>query len=221
MNPIVVIATHNRINITSYNIFSLLGQSVKPKIVLVVSNINEKIYYAKLFPEISVLTHANLPLGTKWQFGIQHAYNLKADPLIILGSDDILGPKYIEICTELSSKQHNFIGLYRWYIHYKGKAFLCKYLAKQPLGGARAFSYNLLQKLNGKLFDTSLNRHLDDYTIKKCKQLGISCMTDDRLQVHAIKGNWICMNPFNLNHKNIEVISTHDSKEFFSDLPIS
>jgi hypothetical protein len=218
VNPIVLMCTHNRIKITSYNLVSLLSQSVKPKVILVVSTIQERIHYQKFFPELIVLVHGNVPLGAKWQYGAQHAYSLQADPLIILGSDDILGPKYIEICTELTDKKHDFVGLYRWYIHYKGKAFLCKYLAKMPLGGGRAYSYRLLDSLGGRLFNPKLNRHLDDHAIIKCKELFIPCHTDSRLVVHAIKGEWPVMNAFNLTHPNIQVISEHKTSDFFPDL---
>jgi hypothetical protein len=217
-NPIVVMCTHNRIGITSYNLISILSQSVKPKVVLVVSTIQERIHFEKTFPEVIVLIHGNTPLGAKWQFGAQHAYSLQADPLIILGSDDILGEKYIEICSELTAEKHDFIGLYSWYVHYKGKAFLCKYLAKQPLGGGRSYSLRLLNRLGGRLFNPKLNRHLDDHAIIKCREFFIPCHTDSRLVVHAIKGDWACMNPFNLKHRNIQVISEYKTSDFFQDL---
>lgn len=218
MNPAVLICTHNRLEITSYNIISLLSQSVKPKIILVVSTLQEKIYYSRKFPEIQLLTFPNVPLGAKWQHGVDAAYFLKSDPLIILGSDDILGPGFIEKCCDLVASGHDFVGLKHWFIHHKGKAYYCEYLAKQPLGGARAYSYALLQKLEGKLFSTQINKHLDDYAILKTKTLGIEPYEDLTLQVHAIKGDWAVLNPFTLTHQNIKVISEHDSKELLPDL---
>jgi hypothetical protein len=218
MNPFVVICTHNRIEITSYNLISLLSQSVKPKIVLVVSTISERIHYEKRFPEVIVLIHPNVPLGAKWQHGVDEAYKLSANPLIILGSDDILGGGYVDRVCNLVKRGHDFIGLYQWFVHYQGKAYFLKYLAKQPLGGSRAYSYKLLERLNGMLFDTKLNRHLDDYAIKKCKELSIPCKTDDQLSVHAIKGLWPVLNPLNLNHPNVQLISEHKTSDFFPDL---
>lgn len=219
MNPIVVICTHNRLEITSYNIQSLQKQSVKPNIILVVSSLEEKIYYQNKFKDVHVLKFPNVPLGAKWQHGVTEAYEMKANPLIILGSDDILGPGYVATCCRLVGSKTDFIGLSNWYIHYHGKAFHCQYLAAQPLGGGRAYSYDLLCILSGKLFDPRLNRHLDDYTIKKLKELYIPCHSNENLQIHAIKGDWPVMNPFNITHPNIKLISEHDSKEFFTDLP--
>jgi hypothetical protein len=218
-NPIVLICTHNRLEITSYNIVSLLNQSVKPKIVLVVSSLEEKIYYRKKFIDVHVIRYANVPLGAKWQYGVNEAFQMQANPLIILGSDDILSPGYIETCSHLTGLGHDFIGLYHWFIHYKGRAFHCQYLANQPLGGARSYSYDLLKKLDGKLFDDRLNRHLDDYAVKKLKELYIPCHSDSALQVHAIKGDWPVMNNFNPNHPNIKILSEHKSSDFFQDLP--
>lgn len=216
MNPIVVICTHNRLEITSYNIRSLLKQSVIPKIVLVVSNQEERIYYMKQFPQIHLCIFPNVPLGAKWQHGVNAAYELRADPLIILGSDDILGPDFIKICCE---SDYPFIGLWHWYIHHKGRTYYCEYLPKQPLGGGRTYSYELLRRLDGKIFSTKINRHLDDYAVVKTASQGIEAHEDLRLQVHAVKGDWPVLNPVNLTHPNIKVISEHDSKEFFNDLP--
>jgi hypothetical protein len=218
MNPIVVIATHGRLEITSYNIKSLLRQSVVPKIVLVVSTLQEKFEYQKAFPDVVLVVSPNIPLGNKWQAGVDIAYEMKSNPLIILGSDDILGDGYVERVCALVRRGHDFIGLYQWFVHYQGKAYFLKYLAKQPLGGARAYSFKLLENLDGKLFDTKLNRHLDDYAIKKCKELSIPCKTDDQLTVHAVKGNWPVLNPLNLNHPNVKLISEHKTSDFFPDL---
>jgi glycosyltransferase involved in cell wall biosynthesis len=211
MKPIVIICTHNRLEITSYNIKSLLSQSVKPQIILVVSNLEEKFYYVRKFPEVIVLVFPNVPLGAKWQHGADAAFKMQANPLIILGSDDILGDGYIERVCYLVGSGREFIGLYHWYIHYKTKAFHCEYLAKQCLGGGRAYSYKLLKELDGKVFETRLNRHLDDYAIKKLKEINITCYADQQLQLHAIKGDWPVLNPFNPTHANIKILGTYDS----------
>ena len=217
MNPTVLIATHNRYEITSYNIQSLLNQSVQPKIILVVSNLEEKFYYQRKFQECILLISPNHPLGKKWAFGAQHAYNIKANPLIVLGSDDILGPKAIETYVKLMA-EHHFIGLKHWYIHHKGKAYYCEYLAKMPLGGGRSYSFWLLDQMNGQIFDDRINRHLDDLAMKKAKNLGIECYSETTIELHAIKGDWPVMNEINLSHPNLKVISHHESINLLPDL---
>lgn len=212
MNPIVVIATQNRLEITSMNVELLLRQSVIPKIVLVVSTLQEKFYYQKKFPVITVM-HPNNPLGAKWQAGVREAFNQEANPLIILGSDDILGDGYIEASCNLVSSGHDFVGLKHWYVHYKGKAFLCEYLAKIPLGGGRIYSLRLLKKINAELFNPKLNRHLDDYALRRTQGYAIPYI-HPTLSIHAIKGDWPVLNPFNPKHPNIKIISEHKYMQF-------
>jgi hypothetical protein len=36
--------------------------------------------------------------------------------------------------------------------------------------------------------------------------------------VHAVKGNWPVLNPLNLNHPNVKLISEHKTSDFFPDL---
>lgn len=215
MNPVVLICTHERIGITNFNIESLLRQSVKPKIVLIVSTHFEETYYHAKYPEVYVYNRPNSPLGLKWHAGVQLCKDLCADPLIILGSDDILGEGFIEQACRL---QKDFIGLYFWYIHHKGKAYLCEYLARQPLGGGRCYSYGLLEKLEWNLFNTGLNHHLDDHPLRRIRSFGIQCFTDHKLMIHAVKGNWPVINRVDLNHRNLKLISTHDGSEVLPEL---
>jgi hypothetical protein len=102
MNPVVLIATHNRVEITKRNIETLQAQTIKPKIVLIVSSIQD--YEAFKDMDISLIRTPNNPLGFKWQTGVQFAMKLKPDLLIITGSDDILGKTYIEkACLHVSN----------------------------------------------------------------------------------------------------------------------
>lgn len=215
MTPVVLICTHERIGITSFNIESLLAQSLKPQIVLIVSTHFEENYYHSRYPEVHVYNRPNSPLGWKWHAGVQLCKDLCADPLIILGSDDILGEGFIEQACKLKK---DFIGLYFWYIHHQGKAYFCEYLAAQPLGGGRCYSYSLLDKLNWNLFNTGMNHHLDDHPLRRIRVLGVSCYTDHTLMIHAIKGDWKVLNPVNLNHRNLKLISTHDSSQILPEL---
>src|SRR5690349_9966735 len=118
MKPTVLICTHRRIEITDFNIESLLKQTVAPKIVLVVSDMDEYHFFSAKYPQVFTCRYPNMPLGGKWDYGVQIARTLGADPLIILGSDDILGENFIENCTKLADDGHHFIGLQRWFIHH-------------------------------------------------------------------------------------------------------
>lgn len=220
-NPIVLICTHLRLEITCYNIESLLRQSVVPKIILCVSSQQEFHYFKTKYHTVVVVRHPNTPLGSKWHHGVQMSRTLNANPLIILGSDDILGENYIENCTKLTLVGNHFIGLQRFYIHQKGNAYLVDYLANMPIGSGRCYSAEMLKKLDYNIFDTQRNKHLDDLGFDKTRasELKVKWVRDvigENLIVHAIKGDWPMMNPVNLKHQNIKLISTHDSKGILS-----
>lgn len=234
MNPVVLIATHKRLEITSFNIESLQRQSLVPKIVLVVSEDEEFTYFRNKFPDVHTILRPNKPLGLKWDQGVQYIRSLKANPLIILGSDDILGENFIQNCTELTLQGNHFICLQRWFIHHKGTAYLCDYMANLPLGGGRCYSEELLKKLNYSLFDPGKDRHLDDHAWTKIRTSGLKVkwvrnVLTEGLEIHAIKGDWEMMNKFDLSHKNIKVASTHkgpdvlpdyyDKQRFLQELP--
>src|SRR6187402_2622462 len=114
VNPTVLICTYQRREITSLNI-ELLLRHPTVQIVLVCTGEDERQFYKEKFERIHVVSHRNMPLGDKWQHGVQVAHTLKANPLIILGSDDLLGENFIERCTQLTVEGHDFIGLNEWY----------------------------------------------------------------------------------------------------------
>lgn len=208
MNPVVVICTHDREDITSLNINTLLNQSVVPKIVLVVSHRNEIINYKVKFPQINIIFHPNTPLGDKWCAGIQLANKLNCDPLIITGSDDILGGHYIKNACELIERGFHFIGLKKYWVHHRKNAFLIDYLASQPLGGGRVYSRKMLEVINFKVFDSLANRKLDDQGFSLVKSSGLQFViidSVDKFTIHSVKGNWIMMNLFNVDHHNLRV----------------
>lgn len=221
MNPTVLIATHARIDITSKNIQSLLRQSVKPKIVLVTTKDQEVLYYREMFKQIQVAKYENSPLGAKWQSGVSHC--IDANPLIVTGSDDILGQGFVERACQLIKEGNHFVGLQRFWQHNKGTAYFCEYLAHQPIGGGRIFSNEMLQNIRYKVFDPSKDRHLDDLGWNKVRTSGLKCkwvrnVEEERLHIHAVKGDWICKNPFNPEHKNIKVLRTESSYKVLPEI---
>jgi hypothetical protein len=213
MNPVVLIATDSRVQITQRNIESLKAQSIIPKISVVVSQVLEEAYF-KYYAD-RVIMHPNRPLGNKWQFGINKLC-LDADPLIITGSDDILAPGFVARACELVEQGYDFIGLNQFWQHHNGTAYLCNYNTKQPIGGGRIFSKKALQVLGYRLFD-SRDKHLDDYAWNrllstKLKVKLIDDIDKEGMSIHAIKGNWPMINKFNINHKNISVLRHRESE---------
>lgn len=215
LNPIVLICTHQRVEITIKNIESLLRQSVVPKILLVCSSHHERKQFRINFPDISIEEWPNSPLGEKFQRGVNIAKVLKADPLIINGSDDILGLDFIERACAAVSDGVDFIGLYHWHILHNKVLYHFKYNARLPLGGGRVFSKRALDSMKWKLFDTSRNKHLDDLAFANVtRQVTLDKIFPDYLNdrgfnIISIKGDWQTMNSFDriMKSKNCTLLT--------------
>lgn len=222
MNPVVLIATHKRVEITKLNIVSLMMQSVQPKIVLGVTDQNEANLYKNEFPEIDTYIASNSPLGFKWQMGVHRARAYNPDPLIILGSDDILGIDFIENACHLL-RSYDFVGLKSWYVVHQSILYHYNYLSNIPLGGGRCYSGKLLNLIGYKLFDQSKERHLDDYGWRQTKGFKSYISKDirkDGLNLVSIKGNWEMMNPFSKfnSSPNVELVSKSRDMEEVNQL---
>lgn len=204
VNPYVIIATHNRLSITKKNIECILPHA---RVIVVVSDQSEGMVFKNLFgDDVFVVHHNNFPLGSKWQAGVNAAKMLKADPLIINGSDDILSPEYFKKVEAFIANGYDFIGLKNWYVYDKKEMFHFHYTPAQPLGGGRAYTAKLLNKLNWVLFDIDRNKLLDDLGYNKVRMQRIkSILLYDPL-ILSVKGDWPVMNPIDkmLGHANCQ-----------------
>lgn len=215
LNSAVLICTHQRVEITIKNIESLLRQSVVPEIILVCSSYQERMQFREKFQNIYIEQWPNMPLGEKFQRGVDIARVMKANPLIINGSDDILGLDFIELACASVSDGVDFIGLYHWHILHQKVLYHFKYNARLPLGGGRVFSKRALDALKWKLFDTSRNKHLDDMAFANIsKQTTLDKVFPDYLNdrgfnIISIKGDWETMNSFEriMKSKNCTLLS--------------
>lgn len=196
MNPIVVIATHQRMQITAMNI-----RLLHPYIVVVVAtDINEAEWYRD-YENAEVVLAPNEPLGAKWQAGVDHARKIPHSHIIITGSDDILDKTFIE---RAKTSGKDFIGLRRWYVWHKATdtLWLFDYLAAGdlPLGGGRCYSKALLESCNYQIFDVTRAKLLDDKGFEIVKKFGNYSLLMEPL-ILAVKGPWDAMNPF---HKHLK-----------------
>lgn len=223
MNPVVLIASHERIEITEINIRTLLLQSVVPRIVLVLSKPQEAAYFRSAFKsDITIVLKANQPLGAKWQAGVEAARNINADPLIITGSDDILSKDFVEIACEGMKEHYDFLGLRQWYVKRpdEDKVYHFRYGNFMPLGGGRVYSQSILNKLNHLLFDTVKEKHLDDLGwigVESKSVFSSADCTGSGMEILSIKGNWPVMNTFDkmIGHKNARLLETMESSKQF------
>ena len=197
-NPIVVIATHERVEITTININLLKQQSVVPKIVIVCSLQEELEYYKTL--GVTVILENNTPLGHKWQMGVNAAINMKANPLIILGSDDLLYSDYVKLVLTKMKEGYDFFGCTSWYSYdlKRHDMYFSMYVGKNenfPIGSGKAYSGEMLARFRGKVFNQEASRKLDDqgYTMVVKNQGKIYIHREP--EILAIKGGWMELNP--------------------------
>ena len=218
MKGVVVICTHERRAMTCRNLDSLLNQTVKPLIVLCVTDRQDVKYYGDKYQNnVLVTQHANEPLGGKWQHAVNESKKLNPDFIVILGSDDMLQNTYIEKSIKYIEEGTDFIGLMRFWQHKGDKAYLCDYNPIQPIGGGRVYSRRMLEKINWQVFEPK-NKHLDNYGWDMAKKSGLKCtlvrnIETQGMQIHAIKGDWKKMNDFSITHRNIKLLRSISLKE--------
>lgn len=194
-NPVVLIATHDRMEITTKNIELLKQQSAVPKIIVVCSYMEELIYYKTL--QVNVILSDNSPLGRKWQAGVNLAKNMGANPLIILGSDDILIQGFIESALRKLKEGYEYLGLTSWLTFDGKELYLSSYCGPNvdyPIGSGKVYSKDLLDRFNWKLFNTKDNRKLDDQGNRMATINGAKTFLIREPGVLAVKGNWIQLN---------------------------
>lgn len=226
-NPVVLLCSHRRQEITRINIKSLLEQSVKPKVVLMLSDWSEADLFRNLFAEITVEVVANDPLGRKWQMGVNVARKLSPNPLIITGSDDVLGPDFIKNGLKLLDLGYQFIGLRKWicFDPKTKKGYIFEYKAPNfPLGGGRIYSEELLIKMRYNLFDLKISKHLDDKgweTAKLSRYIVTNEIEKFGLYITAIKGDWPMLNPLDkhFTSRTVKHVSTWNTNQLQNIVP--
>jgi hypothetical protein len=197
-NPIVLIATHERKEITTKNIELLKRQTRVPKIVLVVSNNDEIEYYKEL--GVTVIHHRNIPLGAKWQAGVNAAAKMNPDPLIILGSDDLLINNYVDMVLDKINEGYDFIGSDAWFTLNvnTGAVYQNSYTNRnqnRPIGSGKAMTLKFLNAINWKVFDASAMKGLDDRSFIQANNIKAKTFIIKTPEILAVKGKWATMNP--------------------------
>ncbi len=201
-NPCVIIATHDRLKITTVNIKQLISQGVA--VILVVTDSNESDYYNQF--DVHLVQHSNNPLGAKWQAGIDYAVKLNYTHYVITGSDDLLSLGFFDrYCTDIP-----FTGFKRWYIWHKDKLHLLNYKPLQPLGGGRVYTRWAIERLNYQVWNTSKDRFLDDYAFNTSNW---AWDIHREPEILAVKGDWPVMNKVDLSHRNVNLMATWDGAQ--------
>jgi len=118
------------------------------------------------------LMWSNYPLSNKWNEGIRE---FKIDPthfdgVMIVGSDDLVTPSYIEAAKYLLEKGADYIFLPSLYF-YNLQDGRMHYCLAERLGLGRVLSRRLLDMLDWKPWPDGLNKGLDGAMWEKIKEL--------------------------------------------------
>jgi len=163
-------------------------------------------------PNTHAFNHPNEPLGAKWQFAVDMARtHVVPDLLIITGSDDVLLGDTEQLTATMEGT--DMLGFMAFEAFDGTAHYHCKYAPHMglPIGGGRVYTKALLDKMRGRLFDTSRNKHLDEYGYANALRHGAKVKLVDEapgLQVVALKGPWPQKNPLDKYHRSKNIIVT-------------
>lgn len=169
-NIVCVVAAHRRIKLLNF-VLNYLNKLDFRKIVVVYSLPDEK-KTAKKYDKVSAVFSPNLPVSKKWQKGVEHSRKFNPDGVMILGSDDIITPGYLDYVKKQISDNYDYISNKRWYSTYlTNNNFYVgefRYLKERVdgLGSGRVYSKRVLDKLKWKLYNFNKNKSLDGTSYK-------------------------------------------------------
>lgn len=123
------------------------------------------------------IIHPNKPVSKKWNYGLQHAKKLNFEYLVITGSDDIFST---DLWDHYKTLTVQYFGLLDFYfldyatskIKYQG-GFMANRQG-EPHGAGRALHRSVLDAVNWKLWDDTLNEGLDASMTKSLSNLILS-----------------------------------------------
>ena len=112
--------------------------------------------------------YPNSPLSDKWQCGL-NAVNRDVDAVIIVGSDDLITPGYIEACKYLLKRGAEYIYMDGAYF-YNAETGKMIWGNAERLGLGRCISRSLLDRMNWKLWPDGLENGLDGAMWERVQQ---------------------------------------------------
>ena len=215
MKIVSITASYQRPEITIDTLNLFKNQKYLVKSILVGSSLAEQ----KAAEQVDAVyvNHANHPLGSKWQAGVDKARELNPDAILICGSDDWLTSNWCEVCSKEIEKGFDLVGKTRWClcdvhpgkslqlfrIHYKVKK------RKDPIGSGRLISRKVLDKLNWELFPKNKDKYLDWESWTRIKKAGGTLkLLDNREDIWAmcIKSTWKSKSNWITSKKNSQCI---------------
>jgi hypothetical protein len=120
---------------------------------------------------VHVVTHDNLPLGRKKNFGLQAAKSFDFDYLMEIGSDTL-------VLNELLDEYKNLIGVHHFFgigdaAFIDSESQSCRRVkGASTYGGGRMISREALEKVGFKLWPDHLNKGLDNASVFRMAREG-------------------------------------------------
>lgn len=215
-NNVCLIATYKRHNILRLNIKCLYPQlKTNGAILLILSCYDDIIFIEKLKEENNYenLYYSyfpfNHPLGRKWQYGVFETQKFKPKMILINGSDDLVSKNYIKVCLK-NLKNYDLIGVKEWLLYHNNKLYFSKYIIEnfKPLGAGRVFNTKFLNKINWKIYDTNIDKGLDQYAYTQLiKNNGKLKIIFNNYDILSVKGSWDVLTKFDKikKHKFVKI----------------
>ena len=208
-NPVVcVIPVFGRHKILSLVLACMKKQTHPVKILLVISNENDKKFADS--QNVDWVFSPNQPLGQKFQKGIEEAKKYKPRAVMINGSDDVLSLNWVETMLPFLNK-YDLVGKDAWFLfdEISKQAYHIKYKKGRILGAGRLFSKQILKKLNWKLFPVDLFKQLDQASLNKINSVKGKklIVPKDNTFILCYKGKYQKIHPTNIiiTNRNLQV----------------
>jgi len=172
MKILILTTIWKRIDIVKrfYNNLKSLQNHRNDIIIDVVSIVSEKEHF-KLAKQYGfhVINCPNKPLGKKWNNGLFHVKNRKFDKLLILGSDNFINPKTLDLYFE--NKKEDIIAfsdLFLLNLQNKKVKYLNNFnTANKKIGAGMLIDYKIVKACDFKLWNDNKSISLDASLYKK------------------------------------------------------
>jgi len=155
---------------------------------------------------VEYLQRPNRPLSDKWQYGIYYARQYDPEAIMICGSDAWLTTNWCKVAYKYINDGFDMVGKRDFYTCYLapnkkveiiGRTYKTR---KDPVGSGRLISKSILNKLNWKLYPSSINASMDGKSFKRLesKNCRLKIITDrDDLIVLSLKSSeWETITPY-------------------------
>lgn len=199
MKILGVMATHQRPGITKATLNMLKNNQTLPFHEIVVagdSDVDRKCVEAA---ECEFVMVPNYPLGRKYQCALAWAKTFDPDMVVILGSDTWLSNGWVEECAKHINSGYDCVGKIDWHTLKinPGKPvelYHRQYIYRpDPVGGGRALSATMLDKIYWDWFPITSNAGLDWASFKRFDGKP-KIMATQIPHVMGIKGPWPTIN---------------------------